>query len=98
MKNFLLGVMATVLCVLLAGLLGANYQATPKTYEYTNNRNFRIAEQAGAYGNFKGEKEAFLAYINKQVALGWRVIHIKYDPEDKSGYTADEIWFEREKP
>jgi hypothetical protein len=31
MKNFLLGAMATTLCVVL---LGANYQAAPKKYEY----------------------------------------------------------------
>jgi len=98
MKNFLFGVMATVLFVALLGLLGPNYQATSKTSEYTNNRNFRIAQQAGVYGNFKREKEEFLAYVNKQGALGWRVIHIKYNPEDDSGCTADEIWFEREKP
>jgi hypothetical protein len=32
MKNFALGVMAAVLCIIL---LGANYQAKPKTYEYS---------------------------------------------------------------
>ena len=87
MKNFLLGVMSTVLCIVV---LGANYQQQAvKKQEYTNaSRHYIRAELPSGPG---AEDRLELAFINKQAARGWRLFQV----EPIEGGSA-RLWFERE--
>ena len=87
MKNFLLGVMTTVLCLVL---MGANYQDDgPKKYEYKyipKSTDVVQAQETGA------ETTNFL---NKEGADGWKLISV-----NRIGPAESRPWyffFEREK-
>ena len=62
MKNFLLGVMAAVLCLVL---MGANYQAAgPKKYEYK------------PFFDYSGSSSETTNLLNKEGADGWKLIAV----------------------
>ena len=87
MKNFLLGVMSTVLCIVV---LGANYQPKAvKKYEYANPFAYKLRNETEVASE-EGDKRV-LAFINKQGAKGWRLFQVEY------GYrVTGRLWFERE--
>ena len=94
MKNFLLGVMATVLAIVL---LGANYpQEKEKTvFEYANPRITDIEQDLSrqeVLGGRTEQEKRVLTFVNKQGAAGWKLVHIQ-----EQGVRASHLWFEREK-
>jgi hypothetical protein len=82
MKNFLLGVMTTALCLVA---MGANYQAAgPKKYEYKfvhhNSTNM-------------GPDGGINKILNKDAADGWKLTTVNSAPNGGNYY----FFFEREK-
>jgi len=91
MKNFLLGVMSTVLCIVV---LGANYQPQAvKKYEYANPMRHVVRGEPGPPSPSADGNRKELAFINKQAANSWRLIQIEYSV---LGGQVSHLWFERE--
>ena len=93
MKNFLLGVMSTVLCIVV---LGANYQPQAvKKYEYANQKRHDVRHKILNMGDDPEKLEELekreLIFINKQAAKGWRLFQVEYHTPG-----GGHLWFERE--